>query len=99
MGLIIGPLCGRCEAEEETPAHVLCECKALGSFFLDTEDVRNINLGAIWNFNKGTGLLWLGQQIMGHKGPVKRPGASGLKGWNLLTILFYSQAMEVYGGL
>jgi hypothetical protein len=36
---------------------------------------------------------------MGHKGPVQRPGASGLKDLNLLTILFYSQAMEVYGGL
>jgi hypothetical protein len=30
---------------------------------------------------------------------TQRPGASGLKGSNLLTILFYSQAMEVYGGL
>jgi hypothetical protein len=71
----------------------------LGSFFLDPEDVRSISLGAIWNFNKGTGLLRLGHQIMGQKGPVQRAGASGLKGSNLLTIHFYSQAMEVYGGL
>ena len=25
--------------------------------------------GDIWNFSKGTGLPWLGHQIMGHKGP------------------------------
>ena len=42
-----------------------CECEALathrhtylGSFFLDPEDVRELSLGAIWNFIKRTGLL------------------------------------------
>jgi hypothetical protein len=29
----------------------------LGSFFLNPEDVVNISMGAIWNFDKGTGLL------------------------------------------
>jgi len=29
----------------------------LGSFFLDPEDIRKQNTGAIWNFVKGTGLL------------------------------------------
>jgi hypothetical protein len=51
--------------EEETSVHILCECEALaslrhsylGSFFLDTEDVRKLNIGVIWNFGKGTGLL------------------------------------------
>jgi hypothetical protein len=46
-------------------AIVLCECEALathrltylGSFFLDPEDVRELSLGAIWNFIKGTGQL------------------------------------------
>lgn len=41
--------------EEETSANVLCECEALfslrhiymGSSFLDPEDVRSLNLGAI----------------------------------------------------
>jgi hypothetical protein len=28
----------------------------LGAFFLDTEVVRNLSLGAIWNFLKGTEL-------------------------------------------
>ena len=29
----------------------------LGSFFLDPEDIRNLSIGATWNFAKGTGLL------------------------------------------
>jgi hypothetical protein len=44
----------------------------LGSFFLDPKDVRSIILGAVWNFSKGTGLPWLGQQIMGCQGPVQQ---------------------------
>jgi hypothetical protein len=49
--------------EEETSAHVLCECEALanlrhtylGSLFLDPEDVTNQSMGEIWNFGTGTG--------------------------------------------
>jgi len=63
MGLSDSPLCRRCAAEDET-AHILCECKALaslrhtylGSFIFDSEDIKNISLGAIWNFTKVTGL-------------------------------------------
>jgi hypothetical protein len=55
----------KCGTEEETSAHVLCECEALaslrhsylGSFFLDAEDIRKLSTGAIWNCAKGTGLL------------------------------------------
>jgi hypothetical protein len=65
MGLSNNPICRKCGTEEETSVHVLCECKALaslrhtnlGSFFLDPEDVMNLNKGAIWNSGKGTGLL------------------------------------------
>jgi hypothetical protein len=43
LGLLGSPLCRRCGAEEETSAHILCECEALpslrhvylGSFFLE----------------------------------------------------------------
>ena len=64
MGLTNNPLCRRCGAENETSAHILCECEALaslrhvylGSFFLDQEDITRLNLGAIWNFSKRTGL-------------------------------------------
>ena len=51
--------------EEETSVHVLSACEALtslrhsypGSFFLDPEDIRKLNIGAILKFAKGTGLL------------------------------------------
>ena len=62
MGLADSPLCRKCGAEVETSAHILCECEALaslrhvylGSFFL--EYIKSINLWAIWNFSKATGL-------------------------------------------
>jgi hypothetical protein len=46
MGLTISPLGRRCGGEEETSAHIVCECEVLaslrhtcrGSFFLDPED-------------------------------------------------------------
>ena len=64
MGLTNSQLRKRRGAEEETSAHVLFECEALaslrhtylGSFFLDPQDIKRLNLGAIWNFRKGTGL-------------------------------------------
>jgi hypothetical protein len=62
MGLIYSPL-RRCEEEEETAAHNLCECEVsaslrhayLGSLFLDPENIKSLSLGAIWNFSKGAG--------------------------------------------
>ena len=65
MWLQSNPICRRCGTEEETSAHIQCECEALaslrhkylGSFFLDPEDLRVLGMGAIWNFAKGTGLL------------------------------------------
>ena len=57
------PLCRRCGAEDETSAHILCECEALASpryvylgFLLEPEDIKRISLGPIWNFSKVTGL-------------------------------------------
>jgi hypothetical protein len=57
-------LCRKCGVKEETLAHILCECETLaslrhmhlGSFFLEPEDIKSINMGAIWNFSKVTGL-------------------------------------------
>jgi hypothetical protein len=65
MGLSNNPSCRKCGTEEETSVHILCECEALaslrhthlGSFFLDPQDIRKLNIGAIWNFAEGTGLL------------------------------------------
>jgi len=65
MGLNDNPICRKYGTEEETSVHVLCKCEALASlrhsylgiFFLDPEDIRKLNTGAIWNFAKGRGLL------------------------------------------
>jgi len=64
LELLDSPLCRKCGAKEETSAHILCECEALtilryrhlGSYFLEPEEVKSINLGAIWSFSKATGL-------------------------------------------
>jgi len=67
MGLTNSPLCRKCEAENETSAHILCECEVLaslrlvylGSFFLDPEDFTSLSLGAIRNLVKEKGSLEL----------------------------------------
>ena len=64
MGLSNNPICKKCGTGEETSGHVLCVCEAvaslrhscLGSFFLDPEDIRKLNIGVIWKSAKG-GLL------------------------------------------
>jgi len=64
-GLNSNPIRRKCGTEEETSVRVLCECEALaslrhsylGSFFLDPEDIRKLNIEAIWKFAKGTRLL------------------------------------------
>jgi len=56
--------CRRCEAEDQTSVHILCEYEGLaalrhvylGYFFLEPEDTKSISLGAIWNFSKATGV-------------------------------------------
>jgi hypothetical protein len=63
MGLSDSPLCRRCGAEDETSAHILCECDALASLrcvylgsSLEPEDIKSVSLGAVRNFSKATGL-------------------------------------------
>jgi hypothetical protein len=77
LGLVDSPLYRRCGTEEETSAHILCGCEALasirhahlGSFFLEPENIKSINMGAIWSFSKATGPLDL---IWGTKGLLIR---------------------------
>ena len=62
MGLSNNPVCIKNGTEEETSAHILCACEPLaslshsylGSSFLDPEDIRKLNIGAIRKFAKGT---------------------------------------------
>jgi hypothetical protein len=52
-GLRDSPLCRKCGAEDETSAHILCQCEALASirhahlrsFLLEPEDIKRQNLG------------------------------------------------------
>jgi hypothetical protein len=76
MGLTDNPLCSRCGVEDETSAHIACECEALASirhaylssFFLDPEDIKSLSLGAIWNFSDRTGLPRTDIRLWGAKG-------------------------------
>jgi hypothetical protein len=53
MGLINSLPCRKCGAQDETSAHILCQCEALaslrhaylGSFFLEPENIKNVNFG------------------------------------------------------
>jgi hypothetical protein len=49
--------------EEETSAHILCDCEALASLrhallgsFLEPKDIQSISLGAIRSFGNASGL-------------------------------------------
>jgi hypothetical protein len=76
-------------------AIVLCEREVLathrltylGSFFLDPEDVRELNLGAIWNFIKGTGLSWHGLHLRGTKSLSKAYVHRDRKGLTLYLLI------------
>ena len=61
MGLSNNIVCRNRGTEEETSVHILCECEVLVSlrytYLSDLEDIMNLNIGAIWNFGKGTGFL------------------------------------------
>jgi len=65
MGIGNDPMCRKCDTEEETSVHILCECEALasfryiylGSFFLDPDDIKKLVMGAIWRFGNATGFL------------------------------------------
>jgi hypothetical protein len=49
--------------------------------FLGSRGCKSLILAAAWDFIKGTVLPWLGNQIMGHKGPIWNVQfASGPKG-------------------
>jgi len=63
MGPSDSPLFRRCGAEDETSAHILCECETLASLrhaylgsYLQPEAIKSVSLGAIWNFSKAAGL-------------------------------------------
>jgi len=44
---------------------------------MDPEDIKILNMGAIWNFSKGTGLSWVGMGLWGTKGTSVKPWCIG----------------------
>jgi len=45
--------------------------------FLDTEAIKILSLGAIWNLSKGTGLCWVDIRLWSTKSPSIRPRCIG----------------------
>jgi hypothetical protein len=74
MGLSDSQLCRRCGTEDETSAHILCDCEALASlrrtylasFFYEPEDIKVINLGPSGSLVNQQGSY---KSIWGTKGP------------------------------
>jgi ribonuclease HI len=58
LGMADSPMCRRCGMEDETSAHIVCECEALasprhaylGSFFMEPRDIMYESLGAIYSY-------------------------------------------------
>jgi hypothetical protein len=86
------PCVGNVVLRRKPQYHILCECEVLaslrhaylGSFSLDPEDVKELGMGAIWNFAKGTVLLWPSTDY-----EAQRPRCIG-PGRARTPILFYS---------
>jgi len=67
MGLGNNPLCRRCEAEEETSAHILCDCEALAS-------LRHTPLGS-FSWTQRTSRM---SKSGGHLDSIKEQGSHDL---------------------
>ena len=70
MGLSNNPICNKCGTEEKTSVDVLCACESLASLIhsythtliprlllFGPRDIRKLNIGGIWKFAEGRGLL------------------------------------------
>jgi hypothetical protein len=98
-GLCNDPICRKYGTEEGTSVHILCECEALaslrhaylGSFFLNLEDIRELGMGTVWNFAKGTAPIGY-YRIWGTEGLSLRPRYIEPKGarTQYYSIQFYS---------
>jgi hypothetical protein len=84
MGLTNSPFCRRCGAEEETPAHVLCECEALATLrptYLISIFSWTLNISEFYGQSgtslKGQGSHNLDIGLRGKKGESKKPTCIG----------------------
>jgi hypothetical protein len=96
MGLSNNLTCRKCGTGRKPQNHILCECEALASlrhthlasFFLDPEDIRKLSIGAIWNFAKGTWLLWFSTEYGAQRACPKAKVHRARKDSNPNTIQF-----------
>jgi hypothetical protein len=64
-GLSNNPNCGRCQKENETATHILCECEALaylrfrhlGQYFMEPSDYFDVPTYKILHYVRSAGLL------------------------------------------
>jgi hypothetical protein len=65
LGLSNSPNCDRCQRENETATHILCECEALaylrfrhlGQYFMEPSDYFDVPTYKILHYVRGAGLL------------------------------------------
>jgi len=101
MGLNDNPTCRKCGTEEETSAHILCECEALASlrhahyvpFFWTRRILGCWGWGPSGTLLKEKGTYSL-VQYWGHRGPALRPRCIAPGGARTPFIfLFYSNSL------
>jgi hypothetical protein len=65
LGLINDPICERCQEEDESATHILCDCEAvahlrfrhLGQFFMEPSDYYDAPIDKVLHFIRGVGLI------------------------------------------
>jgi hypothetical protein len=65
LELINDPICGRCQEENESATHILCDCEAvaqirfrhLGQFFMEPSDYYDGSIDNVLHFIRGVGLI------------------------------------------
>jgi hypothetical protein len=65
LGLTNDPICDRCQEEDESAIHILCDCEAvahirvrhLGQFFMEPSDYYDAPINKVLHFIRGVGLI------------------------------------------
>jgi hypothetical protein len=65
LGLINDPICERCQEEDESATHILCDCEAVAhirfrhrdQFFMEPSDYYDVPIDKLLHFIRGVGLI------------------------------------------
>jgi hypothetical protein len=65
LGLINDPICERCQEEDDSATHILCDCEAvahtrfrhLSQFFMEPSDYYDAPIDKALHFIRGVGLI------------------------------------------